>query len=55
MENLRGGKIEGYTIDATGTVLGIFTNGERKALGQILLAKFDNPMGLQKKLGIISL
>lgn len=42
------GKLEGYSIDSTGTVLGIFTNGERKALGQIMLAKFDNPMGLQK-------
>ncbi len=30
-------------------VTGIFTNGgERKALGQIMLAKFDNPMGLEK-------
>ncbi|MCF6460541.1 flagellar hook protein FlgE [Clostridium sp. Cult3] len=42
------GKLEGYSIDATGTVLGVFTNGERKALGQIILAKFDNSMGLQK-------
>ncbi len=42
------GKLEGYSIDDTGIVLGVFTNGERKALGQIMLAKFDNPMGLQK-------
>lgn len=42
------GTIEGFAIDATGTVVGVFTNGERKALGQIMLAKFDNPMGLQK-------
>lgn len=42
------GKLEGYSIDDTGIVVGIFTNGERKALGQIMLAKFDNPMGLQK-------
>ncbi|MBU5426535.1 flagellar hook protein FlgE [Tissierella pigra] len=42
------GTIEGFTIDATGTVVGVFTNGERKALGQLMLAKFDNPMGLQK-------
>lgn len=42
------GSLEGFAIDATGTVEGVFTNGERKALGQIMLAKFDNPMGLQK-------
>lgn len=42
------GSLEGFAIDATGTVIGVFTNGERKALGQIMLAKFDNPMGLQK-------
>ena len=42
------GTLEGFTIDATGTVVGVFTNGERRALGQLMLAKFDNPMGLQK-------
>lgn len=42
------GSLEGFSIDATGTVVGVFTNGERKNLGQIMLAKFDNPMGLQK-------
>lgn len=42
------GKIEGYSIDANGIVEGVFTNGEKKALGQIMLAKFDNSMGLQK-------
>ena len=46
MEN-SSGKLEGYSIDGTGTVVGIFTNGERKALGQIMLAKFDNPMDLK--------
>lgn len=42
------GNLDGFAIDATGTVIGSFTNGEKKALGQIILAKFDNPMGLQK-------
>lgn len=42
------GKLEGYAVDTSGTVVGIFSNGERKALAQIMLAKFDNPMGLQK-------
>lgn len=42
------GKLDGYTIGPDGLVVGIFTNGEEKALGQIMLAKFDNNMGLQK-------
>ncbi len=42
------GSLEGFSIDDQGVVTGVFTNGERKALGQIMLAKFDNPMGLQK-------
>ncbi len=42
------GKLEAYTIDASGMVVGIFDNGERKNLAQMMLAKFDNPMGLQK-------
>ena len=42
------GVLEGFTIDATGTVVGVFSNGERKQLAQLMLAKFDNPMGLQK-------
>ncbi len=42
------GILDGFSIDANGIVQGIFTNGENKALGQIMLAKFDNPMGLQK-------
>lgn len=41
-------KLEGYTIDSSGTVIGVFSNGVRKALAKIILAKFDNPMGLQK-------
>lgn len=42
------GVLNGFAIDASGIVNGIFTNGERKPLAQIMLAKFDNPMGLQK-------
>ncbi|WP_352419605.1 flagellar hook protein FlgE [Proteiniborus sp.] len=42
------GNLDGFAIDATGTVIASFTNGEKKALGQVLLAKFDNPAGLQK-------
>jgi len=41
------GALEGFAIDEKGIITGVFTNGERKALGQVMLAKFDNPMGLQ--------
>lgn len=43
------GTLSEFSIDPYGVVEGIFTNGERKALGQIVLAKFDNNMGLQKQ------
>lgn len=42
------GSLNGFSIDATGVITGSFTNGTKKSLGQIVLAKFDNPMGLQK-------
>ena len=42
------GSLDGFSIDAAGVVTGSFTNGTTKSLGQIALAKFDNPSGLQK-------
>lgn len=42
------GKLKDFSIDEFGVIVGNFTNGENKALGQLMLAKFDNPMGLEK-------
>ncbi len=42
------GTLNGFSIDPSGVVEGIFTNGKKKALGQIMLAKFSNPAGLEK-------
>ncbi|WP_069649605.1 flagellar hook protein FlgE [Caloranaerobacter ferrireducens] len=42
------GSLTGFAVDASGVITGSFTNGEKKSLGQLVLAKFDNPMGLQK-------
>jgi len=42
------GSLLGFSIDASGVITGSFTNGTKKSLGQLILAKFDNPMGLQK-------
>ncbi|WIV10863.1 flagellar hook protein FlgE [Proteiniborus sp. MB09-C3] len=42
------GVLDGFAIDATGTIIASFTNNEKRELGQLILAKFDNPAGLQK-------
>lgn len=42
------GTLDGFTIDPSGVIMGKFTNGEQRALGQVMLTKFDNPMGLEK-------
>lgn len=42
------GTLQDFTIDATGTVIGSFTNGTTQTLGQITLADFANPEGLQR-------
>lgn len=41
------GQLSGFSTSADGTILGRYTNGQSKALGQILLANFANPQGLQ--------
>lgn len=45
------GSLNGFQIDADGSIYGSFTNGEKQMLGQIALAKFNNPSGLQKVSG----
>lgn len=42
------GTLQSFTIDASGTILGAFTNGTTQTLGQIALADFNNPNGLQR-------
>lgn len=41
------GKISGLSISADGTVQGNYSNGKSRNLGQIVLATFTNPNGLQ--------
>ncbi len=43
------GELDSVTIDQTGLVVGTFTNGKNLDLAQILVAKFDNPAGLERK------
>jgi len=41
------GRLSGSNTSADGTILGRYSNGQSRALGQILLANFTNPQGLQ--------
>lgn len=40
------GKLTGFTIGGDGVVLGRYSNGQSRALGQVALASFANPQGL---------
>lgn len=41
------GTLAGFNIGKDGTVLGRYTNGQTKPIGQVILATFRNPQGLQ--------
>ena len=40
------GTLESFTIDSSGLIVGSFTNGSTRNLGQIAIAGFSNPAGL---------
>lgn len=42
------GYLEDYRIDSNGIITGIFSNGNNRELGQVALASFRNPGGLEK-------
>ncbi|MEM9188052.1 MAG: flagellar hook protein FlgE [Myxococcota bacterium] len=42
------GTVAGITVGSDGTVLGTFTNGQRRDLGQVALATFSNVDGLER-------
>lgn len=41
------GELNGFSTSGDGTILGRYTNGQSKALGQVVLANFANAQGLQ--------
>jgi flagellar hook protein FlgE len=41
------GKLSGFNVAADGTIVGRYTNGQTRDLGQLILAGFANPQGLQ--------
>lgn len=42
------GRLIGIDVDSTGVVLARFTNGRSNSLGQVAIANFSNPQGLQQ-------
>lgn len=42
------GSLDTFSIGPTGEIFGIFTNGMSKTIGQVALAVFKNPAGLEK-------
>jgi flagellar hook protein FlgE len=42
------GYLEAFKIDQSGVITGVFSNGNNRELGQIALASFVNPSGLEK-------
>jgi flagellar hook protein FlgE len=42
------GYLETFKIDQSGTITGVYTNGSNRTIGQIGLASFTNPGGLEK-------
>lgn len=41
------GRLSGFNISADGTIIGRYTNGQSATLGQVVLANFTDPNGLQ--------
>lgn len=44
----RPGSLQGFTIGQDGVITGIFTNGLTRSLGQVAMAIFPNPNGLER-------
>jgi len=40
------GTLQSFTVGSSGTITGVFSNGESLSLGQLALANFSNPAGL---------
>jgi flagellar hook protein FlgE len=45
------GTLESFTLDPGGQLIGVFSNGVRQTLGQVAVASFTNPPGLEKVAG----
>jgi flagellar hook protein FlgE len=45
------GTLQSVAVGKSGVISGVFSNGESKVLGQVALASFSNPSGLEKQGG----
>lgn len=41
------GSLDGFSVQTDGKIYGVYTNGDKKLLGQIAVATFANPSGLE--------
>lgn len=48
MSGYGAGTLQGYSIDSSGKITGIYSNGRNELIGQIALANFANPTALQR-------
>lgn len=48
-DGLAPGSLTTFTISITGEIMGVFSNGLTRRLGQMAMAKFQNPGGLMKE------
>lgn len=46
-DGFESGTLDGFSVDLDGTVVGSFSNGEIRNLGQVVLTRFANPSGLK--------
>lgn len=48
MTGYSAGSLQGFNVDATGKITGVYSNGLNQLIGQIAVATFANPAGLQR-------
>lgn len=47
-DGFAGGSVSGVTVASDGTIVGVFSNGQQRALGQVVTAKFPSVDGLER-------
>jgi flagellar hook protein FlgE len=47
-DGFAGGSVSGITIAGDGTIIGVFSNGQQRALGQVVTATFASNVGLER-------
>ncbi|MCE1246491.1 MAG: flagellar basal-body rod protein FlgF [Firmicutes bacterium] len=47
-DGFKAGSLESFTVDQTGKIIGSYSNGMTQTIGQVALASFVNPEGLEK-------